>query len=119
MILAGSKQLDGMLRDGSFPRLLLLWGEDGPAVQKYQRRLEKAVLVRAEYLFVGQRVQGAAPDPHPPEKPQRLIPAIRGNKQVIVGNDRQQIEDALQLSQPAFRVRDHPLGQMAARNGQS
>ena len=27
------------------------------------RRLEKAVLVRAEYLFVGQRVQGAAPDP--------------------------------------------------------
>ena len=42
MILAGSKQLDGMLRDGSFPRLLLLWGEDGPAVQKYQRRLEKA-----------------------------------------------------------------------------
>ena len=34
MILAGSKQLDGMLRAGSFPRRLRLWGEDGPAVQK-------------------------------------------------------------------------------------
>ena len=37
-------QLDRMIRDGSFPRLLLLWGEDGPAVQKYQRLLEKAVV---------------------------------------------------------------------------
>lgn len=37
-------RLDKMLRDGSFPRLLLLWGEDGPSVQKYQRLLEKAVV---------------------------------------------------------------------------
>ena len=60
MILAGSKQLDGMLRDGSFPRLLLLWGEDGPAVQKYQRRLEKAV-VTAFPDFNSYRCDGKAP----------------------------------------------------------
>ena len=60
MILAGSKQLDGMLRDGSFPRLLLLWGEDGPAVQKYQHRLEKAV-VTAFPDFNSYRCDGKAP----------------------------------------------------------
>lgn len=43
MLLTGA-QLDKMLRDGSFPHLLLLWGEDGPAVQRYQRLLEKAVV---------------------------------------------------------------------------
>ena len=60
MVLAGSKQLDGMLRDGSFPGLLLLWGEDGPAVQRYQRRLEKAA-VTAFPDFNSYRCDGKAP----------------------------------------------------------
>lgn len=41
MILAGAKQLDKMIKDGELPRLLLLWGEDGVSVARYQRKLEK------------------------------------------------------------------------------
>lgn len=59
MLLTGA-QLDKMLRDGSFPRLLLLWGEDGPSVQKYQRLLEKAV-VTAFPDFNSYHCDGKAP----------------------------------------------------------
>ena len=59
MLLTGA-QLDKMLRDGSFPRLLLLWGEDGPAVQRYQRLLEKAV-VTAFPDFNSYHCDGKAP----------------------------------------------------------
>ena len=38
MILAGPKQLDTMMKDGSLPGLLLLWGEDAPLIAGYQRR---------------------------------------------------------------------------------
>lgn len=55
-----ASQLDKMLRDGSFPRLLLLWGEDGPAVRKYQLLLEKAV-VTAFPDFNSYRCDGKAP----------------------------------------------------------
>lgn len=41
MILAGPKQLDTMMKDGSLPGLLLLWGEDAPLIAGYQRRLER------------------------------------------------------------------------------
>lgn len=41
MILAGAKQLDAMMKAGDLPRLLLLWGEDGVSVTRYQKRLEK------------------------------------------------------------------------------
>lgn len=60
MILSGAKQLDGMLREGSFPRLMLLWGEDGPSVWKYQRLLEKAA-VTAFPDFNSYRCDGKAP----------------------------------------------------------
>jgi len=60
MVLAGARQLDKLLRDGSFPHLLLLWGEDGPAVQKYQLLLEKAA-VTAFPDFNSYRCDGKAP----------------------------------------------------------
>jgi len=60
MILEGAKQLDKMLRDGSFPHLMLLWGEDGTAVQKYQRLLEKAA-VTAFPDFNSYHCDGKAP----------------------------------------------------------
>lgn len=59
MILTAAR-LDKMLRDGSFPHLLLLWGEDGPAVEKYRRLLEKAA-VTAFPDFNSYRCDGKAP----------------------------------------------------------
>lgn len=60
MILAGVKQLEGMIREGSLPGLVLLWGEDGPAVQRCQRLLEKAA-VTAFPDFNSYRCDGKAP----------------------------------------------------------
>lgn len=41
MVLAGPKQLDTMMKEGTLPGLLLLWGEDAPLLAGYQRRLER------------------------------------------------------------------------------
>lgn len=41
MVLSGPKQLDAMMREGTLPGLLLLWGEDAPLMAGYKRRLER------------------------------------------------------------------------------
>ncbi len=41
MVLSGPKQLDAMMKEGTLPGLLLLWGEDAPLMAGYKRRLER------------------------------------------------------------------------------
>ena len=60
MILAGSRQLDQMIRADRVPNLLLLYGEDGLSVTRYQRKLEK-LAVSAFPDFNSYRCDGKAP----------------------------------------------------------
>ena len=60
MILAGSRQLDQMIREDRVPNLLLLYGEDGLSVTRYQRKLEK-LAVSAFPDFNSYRCDGKAP----------------------------------------------------------
>ncbi len=41
MVLSGPKQLDAMMKEGTLPGLLLLWGEDAPLMAGYKQRLER------------------------------------------------------------------------------
>ncbi len=60
MILAGSRQLDQMIREDRVPGMLLLYGEDGLSITRYQEKLKKlAVTALEDFNFY--RCDGRAP----------------------------------------------------------
>ena len=60
MKLENPRQLDAMIKDGSLPGLVFLWGEDAGGVIRYQRKLEK-LAVTAFPEFNSSRFDGRFP----------------------------------------------------------
>ena len=86
MVLSGPKQLDAMMKEGTLPGLLLLWGEDAPLMAGYKRRLERWAVTafpdfnRSQYdgrFPLDLEALGDAARSLPMMAPRRFVPSFR------------------------------------------